>query len=54
MLSIKKIISFKGKLTNEGLNIIINKLITKGNAEWEDNNKTKLWLYWKKPEVYNY
>ena len=39
------------ELSNEGIQIVINKLIQSGNAEWEDSTKAWLRIIFKSPEV---
>ncbi|CAM9971426.1 unnamed protein product [Heterosigma akashiwo] len=42
--------SIQRSLSSEGRSLIIDHLIQSGNAEWEDDTKTRLRILWKTPE----
>eukprot|EP01035_Chromulina_nebulosa_P017233 gene17233-22759_t len=42
--------SINRKLSNEGIISVINYLISKGYAEWEDHTNTTLKIYWRSPD----
>lgn len=43
-------VDFVGRLGNEGIRIVIDELIERGNAEYVDKQKAGVFVYWKSPE----